>query len=101
VSDFEPFWVRCIDGEGAPPPLRSGHRYQAIGEVTTHIDGRPLDKADERWILTVGEAAAQEFFKSRFIPEVEFKEWRYADVSRRLAALRAELDELEADNGRF
>ena len=97
----KPLWVYCIDSEGVPPPLRSGHRYQVIGEVTKHIDGRPLDKSDERWVLTVGEAGEQEYRKSRFIPEAEFKEWRYTDLSRRLAAIRAELAALEEPDGRF
>ena len=99
--EFVSFSVRCINAEGAPPPLRAGARYLVIGEVLTHIDGRPLDKRDERWILSVGEAAPQEFFKSRFVPEDEFKEWRLARVKAGLASLRAELDAIGEPDARF
>lgn len=100
-TSFQTFWLRCIDGEGVPPPMRAGHRYQVIGEVTTHIDGRPLDKCDERWVLTVGEAGEQEYFKSRFIPEADFSVWRLSNLQARIASLKAELDAIGEPDGRF
>lgn len=98
---FASFWVRCINAEGTPPPLRAGARYLVIGEVTTYIDGRSLDKADECWVISVGEAGAPQYFKSRFIPEGEFKEWRLARVKAGLASLRAELEAIGEPDGRF
>lgn len=98
---FASFLVRCIDAEGAPPPLRSGASYPVIGEVTTYIDGRQRNKGDECWILSVGEAAPQEFFKSRFVREDEFIDWRIKNLEARLASVKAELEAIGEPDGQF
>jgi hypothetical protein len=89
--EFKTIMVRCINAEDAPPPLQAGGLYPAIGEVTENIDGRPLDKRDHRWILSVGEAAPQEFRKDRFMPEAEYLGWQVKRLQRQIASLAAEL----------
>jgi|SRR5208283_2520748 len=101
AAEFRPFWVRCIDAEDSPPPLRAGARYQVIGEATMYIDGRPLNKDDERWIVSVGEAGAQEFYKSQFVPEAEYNNWRITRLKAAVASLKAELEEIGEPDGRF
>lgn len=102
AAAFKPWWGRVIDAEDAPLSIKAGARYQVIGEETKHIDGRPLNKADERWILAeTADIPGQEVLKSRIVPEDEFIGWRIRNVKAGLASLKAELDAIGEPDGRF
>ncbi len=97
--EFRPWWGYCIDGEGTSV-IKAGHRYQVIGEVLHHIDGRSLDKSDERWLVAgisnelTESGSGGEVSKSRIMPECEYLGWRVTGLQRQIVRLTAELDAL-------